>query len=255
MSQTTKSGLGKRRRISFARQFIIDVMAFSKNAPLISIERTMQIATLVEARQANPARPPWSGIFAKGFAIVARQMPELRRAYLSAPFPHIFEFEENVVAIAYDAALHDEATVLPARIKNPENWPLAGFRFKLDEMAAPDLWQRDFYRTLRIISYLPAPFRRLIWWFALNVPRLRKRWFGTFLITSVGELGADLLNPIAPISPLLTYGPIDPHNGVRVRLIFDHRIFDGATAARALARLEESLLGPIVAELRQHHSV
>jgi pyruvate/2-oxoglutarate dehydrogenase complex dihydrolipoamide acyltransferase (E2) component len=38
---------------------------------------------------------------------------------------------------------------------------------------------------------------------------------------------------------------------VTVRLLFDHRLFDAATGARALARLEEILTGRIQDELRQ----
>ena len=37
---------------------------------------------------------------------------------------------------------------------------------------------------------------------------------------------------------------------VTVRLVYDHRVLDGAAVARALARLEEVLRGAVVAELR-----
>jgi len=36
-----------------------------------------------------------------------------------------------------------------------------------------------------------------------------------------------------------------------VTVIADHRVLDGVTAARALARLEEVMTGPIAAELRR----
>ncbi|HEY0438608.1 MAG TPA: 2-oxo acid dehydrogenase subunit E2, partial [Xanthobacteraceae bacterium] len=65
-----------------------------------------------------------------------------------------------------------------------------------------------------------------------------------------GWLGADLLHPVGPWTTLLTYGPLRADGTVEVRIIFDHRVLDGATAARALARLEEVLNGPILDELR-----
>ena len=43
----------------------------------------------------------------------------------------------------------------------------------------------------------------------------------------------------------------DAGGGVDVRVSYDHRVLDGATAARALCRLEETLNGPIVMELRE----
>jgi hypothetical protein len=36
---------------------------------------------------------------------------------------------------------------------------------------------------------------------------------------------------------------------VDVRIVYDHRVLDGATVARALARLEDVLNGEIAAEL------
>ena len=40
-----------------------------------------------------------------------------------------------------------------------------------------------------------------------------------------------------------------PAGDVDVRVVYDHRVLDGATVARALGRLEEVLTGPIVEEL------
>jgi hypothetical protein len=243
--------LGERRPITFARQLMIDLMAFSRSIPLIALERSMSLKSVAEAREGCPERPPWSGIFAKAFGLVAQEMRPLRRAYITAPIPYIFEYDETAVTIAHEVELEGDRTVLPVRISGPEKWPLAGFRFKLDEIDHPNVWDSHFFRNLRRMGYLPWPLRRLVWWSVLNIPRLRKRCFGTFVITSVGELGADCLNPRSPVSPLLTYGPIDGHGMVTVRLLFDHRLFDAATAARALARLEEILTGRIQDELRQ----
>lgn len=48
---------------------------------------------------------------------------------------------------------------------------------------------------------------------------------------------------------MLTYRPRDDDAKLRVRLLFDHRVYDGATAARVLARLEKLLRGPIYDEI------
>jgi pyruvate/2-oxoglutarate dehydrogenase complex dihydrolipoamide acyltransferase (E2) component len=42
---------------------------------------------------------------------------------------------------------------------------------------------------------------------------------------------------------------IEPDGTVCVRLIYDHRVLDGAMAARALGKLEDVLNGPILNEL------
>ena len=48
----------------------------------------------------------------------------------------------------------------------------------------------------------------------------------------------------------LHYGLFDTDGGLDVRLTFDHRVLDGAPAARALADLEGVLLNEVLAEVR-----
>ncbi len=90
----------------------------------------------------------------------------------------------------------------------------------------------------------------MLLWVGLNTARARFVQFGTFGLSVYSSLGAESLHPIGPLTTTLTYGVIDPDGGVTVRLVYDHRVMDGATVARALARLEAELTGPILAELR-----
>ena len=241
---------GTRRRVSKSRQMIVDLMYFSRSVPLVTYERSMPFGQLATARQNHPERPPWSALFAKAFALVAEEVATLRQIYFSFPFPYLYEYEESVVSIAKELDLGAEMGILPVRIRRPNKLPLGAIRYKINELDDAQLWQRGFYRTLAITSYLPFFLRRPLWWVALNVPRFRKRFFGTFAISSVGALGADALTAIAPFTSLLTYGPLGDDGTLKVRLLFDHRVYDGATAARVLARLEEMLLGAIYEELK-----
>jgi hypothetical protein len=50
----------------------------------------------------------------------------------------------------------------------------------------------------------------------------------------------------------LNYGVIDGEGKVTVRVIYDHRVVNGATVARALARLEEILNTSLVEEIRSY---
>ncbi len=56
--------------------------------------------------------------------------------------------------------------------------------------------------------------------------------------------------PLSPLTTTLNYGVIAANGDVPVRLIYDHRVMDGATVARALARLADVLDGAILGELR-----
>ena len=93
--------------------------------------------------------------------------------------------------------------------------------------------------------------RRLLLWLGLNLPRTRPGQFGTFGLSVYSSLGAESLAPAlaADHDPQLRR-----HRPRRRRSrsgsIYDHRVMDGATVARALARLEDVLTGPILDELQ-----
>jgi hypothetical protein len=92
--------------------------------------------------------------------------------------------------------------------------------------------------------------RRLGLWLGLNLARTRPGQFGTFGLSVYSALGSESLHPISPLTTTLTYGVIGADGAVDVRLVYDHRVLDGATVARALARLEAELTGAILDELR-----
>jgi hypothetical protein len=96
---------------------------------------------------------------------------------------------------------------------------------------------------------LPRPLRRALWWVGLNWGRQRANYFGTFGLSVYSALKAESLHPLSPVTTLLNYGPISPGGDVDVRIIYDHRVMDGATVARVLGRLEEILNTVIVEEL------
>ena len=74
---------------------------------------------------------------------------------------------------------------------------------------------------------------------------------GTFGVSVYSGLGAESLHPISPLTTTLNYGTVEKDGAVTVRVVYDHRVVDGATVARALACLEEVLNQEIVAELEQ----
>jgi pyruvate/2-oxoglutarate dehydrogenase complex dihydrolipoamide acyltransferase (E2) component len=83
----------------------------------------------------------------------------------------------------------------------------------------------------------------------LNIPRLRRE-LGTCAVSSAARWQTDLGTSRTPQPCLLSYGPADADGNVVVRLTFDHRIFDGAVAGRALSRLDQILNSLVLEELR-----
>jgi hypothetical protein len=211
----------------------------------------MHLRPLVLARQLARPRPSWTVLFAKAYAAVAARTPELRRSYLSFPRPHLYEHATSVASVAVEREYRGEPGVFFGQLREPDRKGLAELDRQLRVLREAPLESVAAFRKSLRLTRLPLPLRRLGWWVGLNVSgRKRAGLLGTFAVSAYGGLGASSLHPLSPLTTTLNFGPIEPDGGVDVRLIYDHRVLDGATVARALEELERVLLGEIVNELR-----
>jgi hypothetical protein len=210
----------------------------------------MQLAEVAAARAAAAARPGWPAVFLKAYARVAAQMPELRRAYICLPWHHLYEYQTSAATVAIEREYQGEKAVFFGRIDKPAEASLSTIDGLVRAYAETPIEEVKPFRKMLRFARLPRALRRLLLWLAMNLRRTRPSMFGTFALSVYSSLGAESLHPISPQTTTLTYGVIQPDGWVNVRLIYDHRVMDGAVVARALARLEEELKGSICDELR-----
>jgi hypothetical protein len=223
---------------------------FAASIPSVPVQRKMALAEVVTARETIAGRPCWPAVFLKAYSRVVDELPPLRRAYVALPWPHLCEYPKTVASIAVEREYGNEPCVFFAKIGDPARRPLREIHSRIREFAEAPVRSVPTFRKMLSLAWWPRPVRRALLWLGLNLPRARGGQFGTFGLTVYSSLGAESLHPLSPLTSTLNYGPIDREGNVSVRLIYDHRVFDGATAARALGRLEEVLTGPILAELR-----
>jgi hypothetical protein len=237
--------------LSAARRLVGDVMHFSKKVPLVMLERRMKLAEVANARAAAGERPSWFAVFAKAYGIVAARRPELRRSYMSLPWPRLFEHASNVAMVPIERRLGDEDVVLYVPLPEPEKQSIADLNASIRRHKDEPLENISFFRTQIWTSRLPQPIRRHLWWLGFNLlGRVRAYFYGTFGITSVGAMGVDAVTLLSPLTTTVTFGTFDEAGHVTVRLCFDHRVMDGAVPARALVELEEVLNSEVLTELR-----
>jgi hypothetical protein len=240
---------GRAVSLSLPRRLICDMMHFAAGVPSIPVQRRMNLAPLLAARAATESRPPWTAIFTKALALVAAEMPELRRAYCKLPWPRLYEYPSSVAAVAVERDFAGEKAVFMLRVKNPAERPLAELAAQIRGATVAPLKEVKEFRRALAAARLPRPLRRALGWLGLNLGSKRANFFGTFGVSTYSALGAESLHPISPLTTTLNYGVIDPDGGVDVRLVYDHRVLDGANVARALARMEEVLNGVLCDEL------
>ncbi|TKT81086.1 hypothetical protein [Aquamicrobium sp. LC103] len=245
---------GRAIKLSAPRRLVGDLMRFSIGVPRITVQRQMNIRPLVQARAGQEARPSWSVLFLKGYALLARSTPELRQAYVKLPWPQLYQYPTSVASVAYEREHDGERAVLLSRIKGPEHHSIGELEALLKEARTlPVMEVRDFRRALKL-ARMPTPLRRFVMWLGLNFGRQRANYFGTFQFSVYSGLGAESLNPLTPLTTLLNYGTIGKDGSVTVRIHYDHRVMDGAVVARALEKFEEILNGAVADEVRRGHA-
>lgn len=239
---------GRRMPLGRSRAVVSDILRLAHNVPIFPVERQMDLAELAVARQASPRRVSWVAVFAKAFALVAREMPIFRRSYIQWPWPHLYEHPRSVATISVHRHYQGENWLFWQRFEAPESLPLLRLQRQLDRTLSGDV-EKVFRQQLQL-SLVPSLLRRLIWWGRLNLrPSRRASWLGTFGISVLAAQGCYNRRPPHFLTSCVTYGPLDAQGRMAVSLHCDHRVLDGFTAAQGLVLLEEKLRGEICQEL------
>jgi hypothetical protein len=242
---------GRYLALSGPRKIIGDLVHFAKKIPTVPVERRLNISAVVTARQATGNSISWCSIFTKAYALVAVQFPELRRAYIANPWPRLYEHSHSIASVAVERQYHGEPAVFFAHLRSPDTQGLAALDDHLRRCKQEPIVKIALFRRALLIGRYPRFLRHLLWRLTLNWSGMKKaKRLGTFGVSVYSGLGASSLHPLSPLTTTLNYGVIDPSGNVEVRVIYDHRVMDGATVARALQRMEVVLNNEITYELR-----
>lgn len=241
---------GTSKPISLPRRLIIDLMHASSGVPFVSLARTLHIRPVIEARSLGAAAPGFAAIFAKAFALVARDEPVLRTLYAKWPRPCFYELPRSVAMVAIARVEDGEPCVLPQRVCTPDRLALTEIDRLIRMAKDAPIADVPMFRKIMRANGLPWPFRRLAWQIGLNFGRQRGNWFGSFAVTGVAAFGGGELQALSPGPYIVSFDVAKPDGSIGVMIRWDHRVTDAALIARTLARLEQVLNTEIAAELR-----
>jgi hypothetical protein len=227
------------------------MLHFAKRVPSIPVARTMNVAAIERVRIACATRPSWTSLFMKAYSLVCQRRPSLRWALIPWPWEHIYEHPISVCGAVIEREHLGENILLGVQIRAPENKPLPEIDEYLQRVKETPIDQIGYYRRVFFMARMPKWLRRFMWWQTLCISGYKRaKRLGTFGLSSYGRLGAEQIHPLGPLTTLLTFGPISPTGDVVVKLVYDHRVLDGADIARSLAEIEKVLHTELSQELQ-----
>lgn len=230
------------------RLIVNDIVRLARDIPAFPVERPFDLAELERARRTCGVRIGWAALFVKAYAVVARDMPELRSWYVPGWFPRIATSSESVASLSINRVIDGRDVLYFARLASPDSQPLERLQELIAKYQAGPV--EELFKRQHELGLLPAWMRRLVLrWNRDSVGSKRATRLGTFSLSTLAGLGAlNRMHP-SPLATSLSYGPLDASGRCLVTLLCDHRVLDGVPAAKALNRLEQVLRDTIAAEL------
>jgi hypothetical protein len=238
-------------RLSPARRFVVEVLHHARRVPSLPDHRPCDVAEALAARRAARPAPSWTAIFMKAYGLVSLEHPELRRAYVPLPYPHLYEHPSSECGFLVEREWQGEQVVLGAKVRRPEDKPLAAIDAYLRHLKAAPVPSVNYFRKVLRVGRMPWPLRRLTLFHSLYLSGYRRaKRLGTFTMSSLGSLGAHQGHPLTPLTTYFTFGPVSPAGAVELRVVYDHRVLDARCAARVLAAVERTVNTRLADEMR-----
>lgn len=241
--------LPKRLRLPRSRRLTTDVLHYHSKVPTCAHDRVCELEELTFLRKSVPQRISWSLMFIKAYALVAEKNPILRQTFMRWPWAHLYQHPYTVAMMATHREIDGESWLFWSRFNQPEKKSLVELQAELDRyLTAP---ARKKFRQQWQLSWFPTPFRRILWWWTLNISGQRRaKHTGTCFLTTLAGKKTEIQHPPAFLTGNFTYGPLDDQGRSRITLAYDHRIMDGTFVADCLAEIEKQLKTTIADELR-----
>jgi hypothetical protein len=240
-------------RFTGSRGCVGDIATLALGIPLFPVERVMRLGSVAEAREAAAERIGWAAVFLRAYALVAQEMPILRTWIGGRLMKSLVTAPGSTATLAINRAEPGDDgrpadRLFFARLRHPEAESLSSIEsFVRHHATAP---VAEVFKRQLELELTPGPLRRVILrWNMRSRSAKRAARLGTFSLSTLAGFGATNRGHPTLCTSSLSYAPLEPDGRCLVTLICDHRVLDGATAARALARLEELLGGSMVAEL------
>lgn len=241
---------GHSHRLGAQRAIVMDVLRCASKVPSFPVERSVDLSQVAQARQQANQRISWTALFTRAYGLVSREHPQLRHVYVAWPWPRVYQCKDCVISIAVNRQLAAGERLFFGRLEYPDTKTLPRIQADLHRFQSDD--PARVFRSQWRGAKLPTAIRRLSWWWRMQIDYWhRAKRVGTGSISTLA--GQGVTNRLHPcmMTTSFSFGPLDEHGRSLVTLQCDHRLIDGAAAARALNALCDTLCTRVLHELRE----
>lgn len=194
-----------------------------------------------------------TAILLKAIGIAQRNHPLSRTCVL--PWGRTVVLNHIVAGFTVERHVDLQPYVFFGLIDSPDTKPIEDIAKELSSYADKDISQVPQLAIEHQFSNMPWFLRRVILWLSLQYPQLRLRYLGaTFGLSSLGHLGVTAVTGPCVSTSTFGVGTAEQRAVVRngaiticpmltLTLSFDHRVMDGAPAARFLHEVRVLLEG------------
>jgi pyruvate/2-oxoglutarate dehydrogenase complex dihydrolipoamide acyltransferase (E2) component len=213
------------------------------------------IETLVAKYAKRGLKLPLTAIVMKAIAVAQRNHPASRSAML--PWGRTMTMNNIVGGVTVERFVGQTHAVFFGSIEAPDSKPLEEIAKELTDYAEADVSQVTQLEMQHQLTNWPWLLRQLIFRFSLRFPQTRLNLMNaTFAVSSIAKYGCKLLIPPCISTSTFGIGAVEPRAVVRdgkievrpafsLALNYDHRVIDGAPAARLLKDVRELLEGAL----------
>lgn len=194
-----------------------------------------------------------TAILLKAIAIAQRAHPESRTQQL--PWGKTVTLNDICAGFTVERVIGQQPAVFFGSIENPDTKSVEEIAGELRQYAESSIESVPSLKLQDKFCGMPRWLRRIILWAGLRYPKVRLHFFGaTFGFSSLGKWGMKGLIPPCVATSTFGIGEVEDRAVVRegqieirpmltIILNFDHRIIDGAPAARFMADVKRLLEG------------
>ncbi|MBY0357475.1 MAG: 2-oxo acid dehydrogenase subunit E2 [Candidatus Obscuribacterales bacterium] len=201
----------------------------------------------------------------KAISIAQKSHPDTRTVML--PFGRTATFNEVVAGFTVERFIGSQPALFFGAIQKPDTKTVGQISEELRAHAEADFEEVCQLDLQHRFTGMPWYLRRIVLWFGMRYPSFRLKCMGaTFGLSSLGKFGLSAMIPpcvttstfgvgTVEARPVVKDGEIQIRKMMTLTLNFDHRLIDGAPAARFLDDIKTLLEGGLEKYIQEEISL